>query len=232
MSDRVTAELFVPVHFDIVNHVGYIVLCNPPENRMNMQFFRCMKEIVAAIKKSDTLRGLIICSQGRHFSSGADLDELAGVLQCGAGVENHRNINEQLQVLDENTQCFLDIACFDYPVVAALQGLCMGSALELALCADVRIVEERVTLGLPEVHYGVIPGCGGTVRLTKLVGAAKALELILSGQLLSAEDACAAGLADMVVPRKTAVVKARELLMNTGRGCSKADFAAMVRNTR
>ncbi|MGE5671844.1 MAG: enoyl-CoA hydratase/isomerase family protein [Fibrobacterota bacterium] len=201
-----------PLYFDEFDKVGYIILNNPPENRMTLRFFNDLQTIVSSFVDRRDLTGIIICSNGRHFSSGAALPELLTILEDAqqAGAESKPQL-----FTDANQECFRMLSSLPVPVVAVLKGLCAGSAYELALCADIRIAEERTTLGLPEVQYDVIPGCGGTVRLTKLIGAAPALDLLLSGRLLSSDEAYALGLVDMVVPRKKGVLHA-ETLLNSG----------------
>jgi enoyl-CoA hydratase/carnithine racemase len=201
-----------PLYFDEFDKVGYIILNNPPENRMTLRFFNDLQTIVTSLVDRRDLTGIIICSNGRHFSSGAALPELIAILEETR--ESDPASKHQL-FTDANQECFRMLSSLPVPVVAVLKGLCAGSAYELALCADIRIAEERTTLGLPEVQYDVIPGCGGTVRLTKLVGAASALDLLLSGRLLSSDEAYALGLVDMVVPRKRGVLEA-ETLLNSG----------------
>jgi len=201
-----------PLYFDEFDKVGYIILNDPPENRMTVRFFNDLQTIVTNLVDRKDLTGIIICSNGRHFSSGAALPELIAILE---DARQSDPVSKQQMFTDANQECFRKLSSLPVPVVAVLKGLCAGSAYELALCADIRIAEERTTLGLPEVQYDVIPGCGGTVRLTKLIGAAPALDLLLSGRLLSSDEAYALGLVDMVVPRKRGVLEA-ETLLNSG----------------
>jgi enoyl-CoA hydratase/carnithine racemase len=201
-----------PLYFDEFDKVGYIILNNPPENRMTLRFFNDLQTIVNNLTGRQDLSGIIICSNGRHFSSGAALPELLTILEDAQRTDAE---SKQQLFTDANQECFRKLSSLPVPVVAVLKGLCAGSAYELALCADIRIAEERTTLGLPEVQYDVIPGCGGTIRLTKLIGAAPALDLLLSGRLLSSDEALEFGLVDMVVPRKKGVLEA-ETLLNSG----------------
>jgi len=214
-----------PVFFEISDQIGYIVLNDPPENRMTLRFFEMLQTIIDRVRLLDTLKGVVICSNSRHFSSGADLPELTSALRQ----ERSADSDAHLSILVKNSHCFTAISELKMPVIAAIQGLCMGSAYELALCADVRVAEPHSTLGLPEVEYGVMPGCGGTVRLSKLTGTASALELILSGQLLAADEALREGLVDIVVLRKQAVGYARKIIIDAYGKCEKKSIISMVR---
>src|SRR5690625_6604294 len=98
------------------------------------------------------------------------------------------------------------------PVIAAVNGFALGGGLELALAADIRIASENARFALPEVKLGIIPGYGGTVRLPRLVGRGRALELILTGELIDAEEAYRIGLADRVVPQAELTKSAEGLL--------------------
>jgi enoyl-CoA hydratase/carnithine racemase len=198
---------------------------------MTINFFAKLKKIVDMVKRLDSINGLIICSKGRHFSSGADLQELTEVIKKAIDSEEWSGTERHLSILDENRETFETLATLSIPVVAAMHGVCIGSAFELALCADVRVCEERTTLGLPEVSFGVMPGCGGTVRLTKLAGAGVALDLILTGQLISAEEAQVAGIADIVVARKQSVDVARKLIKSVPRRTTKEGFKEFARDS-
>lgn len=230
LTASTSAALCTPIQFEIIDQVGYIILNDPPENRMTIHFFAKLKEIADKVKRLDSIKGLIICSKGRHFSSGADLLELTDVIKETVDSDDGLDSVRHLSILEENRETFETLATLCIPVVAAVHGVCIGSGLELALCADVRVCEERTTLGLPEVSFGVMPGCGGTVRLTKLAGTGVALDLILTGQLMSAEDAQIAGIADMVVARKQSVDIARKLICSAPKGITKVDFREFVRN--
>lgn len=199
-----------PVRFEIKNQIGYLVLNAPPENRMTALFFDTLHKIVKEIECIDSIKGLIICSEGRHFSSGADLNELAEMVSVNKS--NNLSSMSQFSVFDENVKTFVSLTKLRVPVIAAIHGVCIGSALELALCADVRICEYRTTLGFPEVQYNLMPGCGGTVRLPFLTGVGTALVLMLTGDLIGADDAFAYGVVDIVAERKKALSTGVELL--------------------
>ena len=218
------------VKFEITDQIGHIILNDPPENRMTMRFFHKLHEIVNEMKSLDSIRGLIIRSNGRHFSSGADLNDLINAIKKSIVSKDQKEIPGYSSVLEQNVETFRSIASLKIPVVAAIQGVCIGSALELALCAHVRVCEERTSLGLPEVQFNLMPGCGGTVRLPKLTGFATAMELILSGDIISAGDAFEKGIADIIVPRKRSNEIAKQLIEKYGNDDFSSDkFREMVR---
>jgi len=150
---------------------------------------------------SDTLprldvRGLVVRGRGRHFSSGANVDDLRNAV---ADIKDKDRVRDGLS---GNTAALTAIEGLPYPVVAAVDGACFGSGLELALACDFRIATKGALLGLPEVTFGLMPGCGGTVRLPEVVGLGKAMDMMLTGRFLTAEEALEAGLVDAVVPRR------------------------------
>ena len=215
------------IKFEMVDMIGHIVLNDPPENRMTMQFFKRLHEIVNNIKELDYIRGLIIRSNGRHFSSGADLNDLIQAVKSSIMIDGQKGVNDYSSVLYQNVETFNSIASLKIPVVAAIQGVCIGSALELALCAQVRVCEQRTSLGLPEVLFNLMPGCGGTVRLPHLTGVSTAMELVMSGEIISAEDAFVKGITDAIVPRKQSTEIAIHLIKmfeNSGSGGSFRDM--------
>jgi enoyl-CoA hydratase/carnithine racemase len=118
--------------------------------------------------------------------------------------------------LTENAESFKDIAKLNIPTFAAIRGACLGSAMELALACQYRICGEGTVLGFPESSFGLMPGCGGTVRLTGITGKARAIELILSGRNFSAEEAYAWGIVHRVVPRNEVVEEAVRLAKQLG----------------
>jgi enoyl-CoA hydratase/carnithine racemase len=133
------------------------------------------------------VRGLIVRGTGRHFSSGANVDELRSGFDTAA--------------LVNNSDSFSILTSLPFPTVAAIHGCCLGSGLELALACRFRVADRNAVLGLPEATFGLLPGCGGTVRLTKIAGYQNAIRLILTGESMLASDAHARGLIDAVVDK-------------------------------
>lgn len=147
--------------------------------------------------------GLILTGAGpKAFVAGADISEFAGL-----GVES------ATAVARENQKNVFDlIANGNKPVIAAVNGFALGGGLELALASHIRVASTNAKMGLPEVTLGLIPGYGGTQRLTKLVGSGKALEMILTADMITADEAYRVGLVNYVVAPEELITKAEEIL--------------------
>lgn len=171
---------------------------------MEQGFFHTLAALVRTLRDL-TVRGLIVHGAGRHFSSGADTDALKASLAGGQPAH-------AAQALLEATSSFQAIAELSYPTVAAVGGCCLGSGLELALACRWRVAAANAVFALPETSFGLMPGCGGTVRLAPLVGRGRAVELVLSGRLVDAEEAREIGLVDAVVDRRDLLAAARRLV--------------------
>jgi enoyl-CoA hydratase/carnithine racemase len=153
---------------------------------MGTGFFEELAQMSKALVSME-VRGLIVRGAGRHFSSGANVEELRSTIDATA--------------LVNNSDSFSILASLPFPTVAAIRGCCLGSGLELALACRFRVADKNAVLGLPEATFGLLPGCGGTVRLTKLAGYQNAIRLILTGDSMLAHDALAVGLVDAVVDK-------------------------------
>lgn len=185
--------------------IGYLILNDPPQNRMNMKFFRRLKEIQKEIFSSIVLDGLIISGMGRHFSSGADVDEIYNII-------SGNEAESALKFLEENAEIFNFIEKMPWPVVAAICGCCLGVGFELVLSCKYRIAAPNAVFSLPETTFGLIPGCGGIVRLSKLVGSGKTIELVLTGRTISAEEALENGIIDCIVPQEKLIENCKKLI--------------------
>ena len=137
------------------------------------------------------LKGIIIRGGGRHFSAGANLDKLKQL----AGDETllFRRMTAGKKLIQMITGA-------EVPVVAGISGICFGGGLEIALACHIRVCSDNALFAAPEANYGIMPGLGGTVTLSRLIGAGKAAEMILSGNIVNAEKALTLGLTDHVVP--------------------------------
>jgi len=177
-----------------VGDFAHLVLDRPPRNAMDSTLFAELRRIASVELPRLEVVGLVVLGRGRHFSSGADVEEiLASLAQLDEATA--------LAALHGNRAAVDALGSCPFPVVAAISGCCFGSALELALGCHYRIAARNALLAMPEVQHGLMPGCGGTVRLPLLVGHGRAMSLILTGRALSAEDALGIGVVDQVVDR-------------------------------
>jgi enoyl-CoA hydratase/carnithine racemase len=201
----VTAIAAPPVTIEVRNGIGVLMLNAPPRNEMDDAFIAALLEILEVRLPSLRPQGLIVHGSGRHFSSGADLPQLLKrfrTLPLAANLTLSVRLTEALQALAEAP----------FPVVAAVSGCCFGSGLELALACQVRLAARNALFCAPETSLQVMPGCGATVRLPQLVGRGAAIDLILSGRLLSAEEALRLGLVDAVLERDELLPAAGSLI--------------------
>jgi enoyl-CoA hydratase/carnithine racemase len=169
---------------------------------MGRGFFEALERVVTEELPRLNPRGVVVRGEGRHFSSGADVETLRQDL-LGPGSEDAQ---EGLLRASFVLQALSDLR---FPVVAAIGGVCLGSGLELALACHSRVAASNAVFSLPETSFGLMPGCGGTQRLPALTGLATAVEWILTGRMVTAEEALQSGLVDLVVDRRE-VVKAAE----------------------
>lgn len=176
-------------------------LHNPPLNLVSKEVTAAMSNAFARIEQDDSIRAVVLVGVGeRAFSAGSDVKEFA-LLQGRVG---------EGKLIAENA-AYDRLATLPPPTIAAIEGDALGGGLELALCCDLRVASESARLGMPEVRLGVMPGSGGTQRLPRLIGLARAKELILLGEIIDAETALGFGLVNRVVPRGKAEGAARSL---------------------
>jgi enoyl-CoA hydratase len=179
-----------------------IVTINRP-GKMNALNIQTREEGAAALEElraDESVRVVVFTGAGeKAFVAGADIAEFAG-----------RTAVTQRDVMTGRS-LFTAIDTFPKPVIAMINGYCLGGGCELALACDLRIAGERASFGQPEINLGIIPGGGGTQRLTHLVGEGKAMELILTGEIINAQTAYAYGLVNMVVPMEELEAKTLEI---------------------
>ena len=181
-----------------------IVSVNRPDklNALNAQIVAALGVELAALNRDADVRGVVLTGTGeKAFVAGADIAELAQMTSI-SGIEVSR----------AGQDVFRAIETMRKPVIAAINGFALGGGLELALACHIRIASENAKLGLPEVKLGIIPGYGGTIRLPRLVGRGRALELMLSGEMIDAQEAYRIGLVNRVVPQAELLPSAKALL--------------------
>jgi enoyl-CoA hydratase/carnithine racemase len=177
------------VNLETDGGIGTIRLNRPPVNALNDQVTAEIAEAARAAAGSDEVRAVIVYGGEKAFAGGADIKVMAEAGYDEMALRSGR-LHEAMSL----------VAAIGKPVVAAITGYALGGGLELALAADFRVAGERARLGQPEILLGVIPGAGGTQRLPRLVGPARAKDIVFSGRMLGAAEAQQIGLVDQVVP--------------------------------
>jgi enoyl-CoA hydratase/carnithine racemase len=177
------------VSLTVADGVGTIRLDRPKMNALNVQV---QEEIRAAAQQAaadDAVRAVVVWGGERVFAAGADIKEMADM-----------SYSDMVRRSGPLQSALTAVAQIPKPVVAAVTGYALGGGCELALCADYRIAAQDAKLGQPEILLGVIPGAGGTQRLSRLVGPSKAKDIIFTGRFVDADEAVRIGLVDRVVP--------------------------------
>jgi enoyl-CoA hydratase/carnithine racemase len=188
------------VRVEIADQIGTIRLDRPKMNALNAQVQDEIAVAAAEVSADSAVRAVIIYGGERVFAAGADIKEMATM--------GYPEMAERSAALQAS---FSAVASIPKPVIAAVTGYALGGGLELALCADFRVLGESAKVGQPEILLGIIPGAGGTQRLPRLIGPAKAKDLIFTGRQVAAPEALAIGLADRVVPDADVYQAARDL---------------------
>jgi enoyl-CoA hydratase/carnithine racemase len=203
------------VRVELADQIATIRLDRPKMNALNAQVQDEIAEVAAGVSADSGVRAVILYGGERVFAAGADIKEMATM--------GYAEMAERSAALQAS---FSAVANIPKPVVAAVTGYALGGGLELALCADFRVLGENAKVGQPEILLGIIPGAGGTQRLPRLIGPAKAKDLIFTGRQVAAAEALAIGLADKVVPDADVYQAAWELAAQYAAGPAVALRAA------
>jgi enoyl-CoA hydratase/carnithine racemase len=202
------------VRLEVADGIGTIRLDRPPVNALNDQVTAELAEAARAAA-ADEVRAVVIYGGEEVFAGGADIKVMA---EAG-----YAEMASRSRLLQDTMDL---VAGLGKPVVAAITGYALGGGLELALAADFRVAGERARVGQPEILLGVIPGAGGTQRLPRLVGPAKAKDIVFSGRMLAAAEALEIGLVDRVVPDTEVYQAALDLVRRYASGPALALRAA------
>jgi len=181
-----------------------LIIFNRPEKRnaLNEQMMNEIEMTLHDAEEDSGIASIILTGGSKFFISGTDIDFLLG--------EGEALTPQRMYEIHYRTQAVyrhLSIIC--KPTIAAMAGYALGGGLELALCCDFRIASENTKIGTPEIKVGIIPGAGGTQRLSKMIGITKAKELVLTGEPILAEEAYQLGLLNRVVPLKDLMDEAK-----------------------
>ncbi len=177
------------VNLTVSDGVGTIRLDRPKMNALNVQVQEEIRTAALEATANDEVRAVVIYGGEKVFAAGADIKEMADMSYADM-VKRSGPLQDSLSA----------VAAIPKPTVAAVTGYALGGGCELALCADYRIAAEDAKLGQPEILLGIIPGAGGTQRLSRLIGASKAKDLIYTGRFVDAAESLSLGLVDKVVP--------------------------------
>ena len=203
------------VRLEVSDGVGVLRLDRPPVNAMNVELQDQLgARAIEAAERGD-VRAVVVYGGPRAFAAGADIKEMAAM--------SHADMLARAQPLQDALNA---VAAIPKPVVAAIAGPALGGGCELALAADVRMCADDAKFGQPEILLGIIPGAGGTQRLARLIGPARAKELIFTGQIIGAAQALAIGLVDRVVPPDQLLATARDWAGQFATGPAQALAAA------
>jgi enoyl-CoA hydratase/carnithine racemase len=177
------------VRLEVADGVATMRLDRPKMNALNVQVQEEIRAAAHEATERDDVKAVVVWGGERVFAAGADVKEMADM-----------SYTDMVKRSGGLQSAFSAVARIPKPVVAAVNGYALGGGCELALCADIRIAADDATLGQPEILLGIIPGAGGTQRLTRLVGPSRAKDLIFTGRFVAAAEALAIGLVDRVVP--------------------------------
>ncbi len=182
-----------------VGHVGVVTLNRPKV--LNALSHELMDELIGALEAFDadsSIYVIVLTGNEKAFAAGADIGDMAEA--SFLDMYDRNNLARWLRIKQVRT-----------PIIAAVSGFCLGGGCELAMHCDIIIASESAKFGQPEISIGVMPGAGGTQRLTRAIGKFKAMELILTGRFMSAKEACDAGLVTKVVSKEQCLVEAMKL---------------------
>lgn len=190
---------FIKVNNQYKKHIALINLNRPKElNALNLQLMTELKNALQTLDEDDSVRVIILTGNEKAFAAGADIKQMAGKTAI-----DMLNV-DQFSTWDQ-------IKKTKKPLIAAVSGFALGGGCELAMTCDMIVASETAKFGQPEIKIGVMPGAGGTQRLTRAIGKAKAMELVLTGNFISADEAMSYGLVNKVVPTEMYLEAASDL---------------------
>ena len=189
------------VLFERRGKVGILTISRPEAlNALNTEVLNQLEQQVLAVEECKDLRAVIVTGEGKSFVAGADISEMQGM-----------DVETAYAFANMGDRVFTRLARLEIPVIAAINGYALGGGLELALACDIRIASTKAKFAQPETTLGITPGFGGTQRLSRAVGMAKAMELILTGETITADEALRIGLVNTVTEPELLMDKAMEI---------------------
>jgi enoyl-CoA hydratase/carnithine racemase len=203
MSVAITTSTFGNILYEVKGAIAYITLNRPNVlNALNKSVITELKTAFEATREDSAIRGVVFTGAGdKAFAAGADISEMLHDTPIEA--EEKTRLGQALTTLIEN---------LGKPVIAAVNGYALGGGCELAMACTFRLASETAKFGQPEVKIGIMPGYGGTQRLPRLVGKGRALQLILTGDVIGADEAYRIGLVNEIVPSGSLIARAEAIL--------------------
>jgi len=203
MNSPASAPALENVLYEKKDGIAYVTLNRPKVlNALNQRTWQDLRAAFEDARDDATVRGIILTGAGdKAFIAGADISEIAHITAVDA--ERSSRYGQDVLTLIEN---------LGKPVIAAVNGFALGGGCETAMACTIRVASEHARFGQPEVTLGIIPGGGGTQRLPRLVGKGRALQIILSGAMITAQEAYRIGLVDEVVPATDLIPRAEAIL--------------------
>jgi enoyl-CoA hydratase len=204
--------------FEVKENIGYITINRPNSlNALNTEVLEELDHVFHYISRADEVKCVIVTGAGRAFVAGADISQMSRL-----------NTIEGREMAIQGQRVMEFIENLDKTVIAAINGFALGGGCELAMACDIRFASEKAKFGQPEVNLGIIPGYGGTQRLSRLVGKGMAKYLILGAEIISAEEAHRIGLVQKVVPPEELLTEAEKFAKLV---VSKAPIAVKMAKT-
>lgn len=191
---------FNNLKLDIKDYIATVTLDRPPVNALNMEVLNELEIMIAHLEENEEVHVVILTGAGKAFVAGADISEMSV-----------KSADEGMKFGAYGSKVFRQIETLSKPVIAAVNGFALGGGCELALSCDIRIASEKSKFGQPEVSLGITPGFAGTQRLPRIIGRAKAKEMILTGDMINATEAEKIGLVNKVVSKESLIESAEEM---------------------
>lgn len=186
---------------EISEKIAVVKIKNPPWNCLSGELLMNLDSCQKELNQNKEVKVIVITGDGRLFASGADVVEMG---RCKTA--------EQAKGMSQLGQrVFINIENSPKPVIAAINGLCLGGGVELALSCHIRIASDQAVLAMPEIYLGMIPAFGGSFRLPGVIGSSRALQMILTGERIKSSEALTSGLVNMIFPEETLLSEALKI---------------------
>lgn len=183
-----------------LDRVAVATIANPPANALGKPVLAELEEWLNKWENDAEIKAIVLTGEGRFFIAGADIKEFTELA------------SQEAEAMAKRGQALFDrLEKFPKPIIAAINGACLGGGLELAMACHIRLAAQEAKLGLPELNLGLIPGYGGTQRLPRLVGRGKATQMILTSEMIGGEEALRIGLVEAVYPAEQLLDEAKKL---------------------